>query len=125
MWVYATLGFAYVFSVAVIVILLIAPTISTHCQPSLGTFRNSLIQRTTVASLLVVNFTCNNTYQSAVAWRRLPDGVVETVILVSLCLHFETLIDLVGYGYTIGYGNMPYYVLLAWYLATAPQYILC
>ena len=38
-------------------------------------------------------------------------------------LHFDTLIDLVGCGYTIGYGNMPYHVLLAWNIATAPQYI--
>lgn len=114
MWIYATLGFTFVFSVTVTVtVIVIVPTISTHCQPSVGTFRNSLIQRTRLASLLAANFTCNETYQSAVAWRTLSDGVVETVVLVGLYLHFDMLIDFVGYGYTIGYGNMPYYVLLA------------
>ena len=107
-----------IFSVTVIVaVIVIIPTISTHCQPVFGTLRNSLIHGTTVASLLAAKFTCKKTCQSAVCVAQITrqssrNGCFGRLI-VSFQVRFDMLIDFVEYGYTIGNGNMAGYVLLA------------
>ena len=82
MWIYATLGFTYFSSVTMTVVFpVIFIIISTHCQPVFGILRNKLIPGTAVAALPAAKYRCNKAFQARL---KLPDGVVETIVLVSI-----------------------------------------